>query len=106
MLEKLLAITRGYNRRFPDGDEPFQIMTRLLEESGELAQVVNHFEGFGVKRQKYGEPDKARLAGEVRNVLTCALQVAIHYGAEAELDDSIAQSYQRLAAEGWLEGDE
>lgn len=37
MYEKLLAITHGLNRRFPDGNHPFQIMTRLLEESGELA---------------------------------------------------------------------
>jgi NTP pyrophosphatase (non-canonical NTP hydrolase) len=33
-------------------------MTRLLEECGELAKEVNHFEGTGIKRQKYGEPDK------------------------------------------------
>jgi NTP pyrophosphatase (non-canonical NTP hydrolase) len=36
-------------------------MTRLLEESGELAQQVNHFEGAGVKREKYGEPDGKNL---------------------------------------------
>jgi NTP pyrophosphatase (non-canonical NTP hydrolase) len=45
MLDKLLAICRGFNRRFPDGYNPYQIMTRLLEESGELAKEVSHFEG-------------------------------------------------------------
>jgi NTP pyrophosphatase (non-canonical NTP hydrolase) len=103
MLEKLYAVSRGYNRRFPEGVDPFQMMTRLLEESGELANEVNHFEGTGVKRQKYGEPDKAKLAHEVRNVLTCALQVVLHYGAEAELEADVERAYQRLKAEGWLE---
>jgi hypothetical protein len=36
-VDKLVVITGGYARRFPDGDEPFQMMTRLLEECGELA---------------------------------------------------------------------
>lgn len=76
-LEKLHAITRGPDRHFPDGNDPFQMMTRLLEESGELAQMVNHFEGKGVKREKYGEPDNAKLAKEVMEVLRCALQIAI-----------------------------
>jgi NTP pyrophosphatase (non-canonical NTP hydrolase) len=41
---QIMAVTAGLNRRFPDGDEPYQIMTRLLEECGELAQQVNHFD--------------------------------------------------------------
>lgn len=40
MLEKLFAITRGLMHRFPYGNDPFQIMTRLLEESGELAALT------------------------------------------------------------------
>jgi NTP pyrophosphatase (non-canonical NTP hydrolase) len=78
-------------------------MTRLLEECGELAQQVNHFEGSGVKREKYGEPDRAKLAKEVQNVLTCALQVALYYGVEQELADSLERSYQRLKVEGHIE---
>jgi caffeoyl-CoA O-methyltransferase len=100
---KLIAITGGYARRFPEGDDPFQMMTRLLEECGELAQQVNHFEGSGVKREKHGEPDKAALAKEVKNVLTCALRVAQYYGVEKELEDSIAWSYRRMKEEGLIE---
>lgn len=55
MLNKLIPITKGLNRRFTDGDNPFQIATRLLEECGELAKEINQFEGCGVKREKYGE---------------------------------------------------
>jgi NTP pyrophosphatase (non-canonical NTP hydrolase) len=80
------------------------MMTRLLEESGELAQMVNHFEGKGVKREKYGEPDKAKLAKEVMDVLRCALQIAIHYGIEGELEERIKTSYEKMKDEGLIRG--
>ncbi len=101
-LDKLYAVTLGLNRRFPKGNDPFQIMTRLLEESGELAKDVNHFEDSGIKREKYGPPDKTHLAKEVMDVLRCALQVAIYYGVETELETHIQNSYQRLKNEGHL----
>jgi predicted enzyme related to lactoylglutathione lyase/NTP pyrophosphatase (non-canonical NTP hydrolase) len=105
MLEELLTITEGMRRRFPDGNEPFQIMTRLLEECGELAQVVNHFEGTGVKREKYGEPDTAKLAKEVMDVLGCALQVALHYGVTDDVEALLADRHQRLTREGFIPED-
>ena len=97
--EKLFAITHGLNRRFPQGNDPFQIMTRLLEESGELAQMINHFEGTGIKREKYGTPDKRKLAKEVMDVLRCSLQVAIYYGIEKELEARIKESYETMKAD-------
>ena len=103
MFDKLLSITKGLNRRFSDGNDPFQIATRLLEESGELAKEINHFEGRGVKREKYGKPDKAHLAKEVQDVIRTALQIALHYQIEEELKLSIEQSYQRMVEEGLIE---
>jgi len=101
-LEKLYAITHGLNRRFPDGKDPFQMMTRLLEEGGELAQMVNHFEGTGIKKEKYGEPDKAKLAKEVMDLLRCALQITIYYGIESELEEKINASYEKMKEEGLI----
>jgi caffeoyl-CoA O-methyltransferase len=101
-VDKLVAITGGYARRFPEGDKPFQIMTRLLEECGELAQQVNHFEGSGVKREKHGEPDRTALANEIKQTVVGALRVAQYYGVEKELEDSIARSYRRLKEEGHI----
>jgi NTP pyrophosphatase (non-canonical NTP hydrolase) len=103
MLDKLQAVTQGLTRRFPDGNSPFQMMTRLLEECGELAEQVNHFEGTGVKRLKHGEPDKAKLAKETMDVLRCVFQVVAHYGVEDELRAAIDRSYQQLEREGWLD---
>ncbi len=103
MLDKVFAIARGMNRRFPDGNTPFRIMTRLLEECGELAQQVNHFEGTGVKREKYGEPDKQKLAKEVKDVLRSAAQVALYYGIEQELQVSLEETYAALKREGYID---
>lgn len=100
-LDKLYSITHGLNRRFPNGNDPFQIMTRLLEESGELAQMVNHFEGTGIKREKYGQPDKAKLAKEIMDLMRCGLQIAIYYGLE--LENKINESYTKMKTEGLIE---
>ncbi|NTV36152.1 MAG: hypothetical protein HGA53_04295 [Anaerolineaceae bacterium] len=102
MLEQLRALTTGFTHRFPEGNNPFQIMTRLLEEGGELAQMVNHFEGTGIKTQKYGEPDKAKLAKEVKDALLCVLQVADHYDIWPEVESTLQQSYEHLKAEGHI----
>ena len=103
IMEKLYQITHGLMKRFPDGNDPFQMVTRLAEECGELAAQVNHFEAGGVKRQKLGEPDTIKLAKEVQDVLRCALTLAVHYGIEAELAASIEQSHRRLKAEGFID---
>jgi NTP pyrophosphatase (non-canonical NTP hydrolase) len=100
--EQLRAVARGFSRRFPEGNDPFRMMTRLLEECGELAQQVNHFEGSGVKREKHGEPDRAQLAHEIRDVLTCVARVMDHYGVEAEVAASIELYYQSLKREGFI----
>jgi NTP pyrophosphatase (non-canonical NTP hydrolase) len=102
LIDTLLSIASGYARRFPAGDEPFQMMTRLLEECGELAQQVNHFERTGVKVNKYCEPDRTKLAKEVHDCLICVLQVARHYGIEKEVEQSLQSAYQRLLSEGHI----
>src|SRR5579884_1474691 len=101
-LQRLYAIVDGLNRRFPDGNDPFQMMTRLCEEAGELATEVNHFEKCGVKLQKRGEPDRKALAAEIRDVLGAALCLARYYGVEEELREAIDLRYQKLASDGYI----
>jgi NTP pyrophosphatase (non-canonical NTP hydrolase) len=97
-MHRIYTINDHLQQLFPSGNNPFQIMTRLAEECGELAAQVNHFENVGVKRQKHGEPDRAKLAKEVQDVLRCALQIAAHYHLEAELDAAIEVRYQQALA--------
>jgi NTP pyrophosphatase (non-canonical NTP hydrolase) len=103
MLDIFYATCHGLNRRYPDGNDPFRIMTCLLEEAGELAQQVNHFEDTGIKRQKYGEPDRAHMAKELMDVISAALRVAIYYHLEEELAAMAEQRYQRMTAEGLID---
>ena len=99
-MESLYKLAEGLNKRFPDGNEPFQLVTRLAEECGEVAREVNHWENTGIKRMKYGKPSKESLANEIRNVLSCAMQIAIYYGVQAELQQSIINALARLKSEG------
>ncbi|MEM7017811.1 MAG: hypothetical protein AAF512_10805 [Pseudomonadota bacterium] len=102
MIEKMQILSMALNRQFPEGNHPYQIMTRFLEESGELAQQVSHFEDSGVKRNKHGEPSRERLAQEVKDVLTCLFQLTAYYGIEKELETAIDNSLQNLEAAGFL----
>ena len=98
-LEKLPALAEALHVRFGER-EPFQIVMRLLEECGELAQEVNHFEGGATKLEKYGEPSKEKFAKEVMDVLRLVFQIVTHYRLETELTDVIERTYQHCIVEG------
>jgi len=102
-MEKLYLLAEGLNRRFPGGNEPYQIVARLAEECGEVAGEIAHWENSGVKRQKHGEPSKAALAGEIKNVLSCAMQIALYYGVQEELQLTIDKSLAMLKEEGHID---
>jgi len=102
-MEKLYKMAQGYYKRFPKGVDPFQMVTRLLEECGEVAGEVNHWEDSGIKRQKRGEPRKEDLAVEIKQALVALMQIAVYYKVEKELEDSIDQSLARMKAEGWID---
>ena len=103
MLDKLPLVSRGLTRKFPRGDDPFQLMTRLLEECGELAQEVNRFEGSGIKREKDGAPDRTRLAEEASHVLRCVVQIVQYYEIEPEVGAALEGTYERLRQAGFIE---
>jgi NTP pyrophosphatase (non-canonical NTP hydrolase) len=103
MYAKLIAISKKLTSFFVEGDVPFQIATRLLEECGELAKEINHFEGAGIKLEKYGPPDKKKLVMETQHVMRTVLQIAIYYDLEKELEESINTSYEKIVLENSLE---
>jgi len=102
-MKKLYDMVEGYFKRFPQGVEPFQMTARLLEECGEVASEVNHFEGSGIKRLKHGEPSKDALAGEIKQALVALMQIAVYYSVEEELEKSIDESLQRMREEKLIE---
>lgn len=98
----LLQLAQGMNARFPEGNNPYQIMTRLLEESGEVAKEVHRFENSGTKVARHGIGDKEALAGEVKDVLNALMQLVLYYGIEEEVLQAVKASIARLQEEGYL----
>ena len=103
MLDKLYKIAAGLNNKFPDGNDPFMIVTRLAEECGEVASEVNHFERKGVKVARRGAPDRKKFAKELQDVMGAVLQLALYYDLRSELEASIDAYYRRVVDEGLVE---
>lgn len=99
-MEKLYLMAKGHTLRFPNGNDPFRIMTRILEECGEVAQEVNSLEKTGVKEQKGHYGSKKNLANEIRQSINCLLQLAQYYECEQELEEAIDVSLGRLREDG------
>lgn len=76
------------------------MITRLLEEAGELAAEVNHAEGLGVKVEKHGAFERAKMAKEVQDVLRVVLQLCAYYDLEEELVVSVRDSLERMKNDG------
>jgi NTP pyrophosphatase (non-canonical NTP hydrolase) len=102
-MERFYKMAEASNKRFPEGVHPFQMATRLLEECGEVAAEINHWENSGLKRQKLGEPKKEYLANELRQTITELIKIAVYYSVESELEESINQSLIRSRNEGLID---
>lgn len=101
-MEKLYLLAKGYTNRFPNGNQPYQITTRLLEECGEVASEVNHFEKSGIKNLKHGEPSKQHLADEIKQAVNALIQLAVYYNVEDELEKSIDISLEKMRNENLI----
>jgi len=51
MIRKLYKICEALENRFPGTRDPFRILARLMEESGELADQVHLREAIGRKQE-------------------------------------------------------
>ena len=101
-MEKLYQLAKGYTNRFPDGNTPYQIAARILEECGEVASEINHFENSGIKMRKHGEPSKQHMADEIKQAVNALIQLAVYYNVEEELEASIDRSLKKMQDEGLL----
>lgn len=102
-LDLLYKLTRGYNEKYPKGNDPFKIGTRILEECGELAKEINHFERTGVKIEKYGEPNNQHFAKEMLDVIKSVLSLSLYYNLNSEFESLIIETYNNLKKEGYIQ---
>ena len=77
-MHRFYQMVEASNKRFPNGVEPFQMATRLLEECGEIASEINLWEDSGVKRQKHGDPKKENIANEIRQAMVELVKIACY----------------------------
>ena len=96
-------MVEGYFKLYPSGVEPFQMVTRLLEECGEVASEVNHFEDSGIKRMKNGEPSKEALANEIKQAIIALMQITVYYSVQEELENSINDTLRRMKDENLID---
>lgn len=101
-LDAVMAIVDALDQRFPGGNDIFQRVSRLCEESGELASAVNHREKMGIKNEKHGDADDDHLVKEIQDVLRAALGIAKHYQLEDKLNQSIQDFYNDYDKQGHL----
>jgi NTP pyrophosphatase (non-canonical NTP hydrolase) len=102
-MQRFYKMVEASNKRFPNGVEPYQMATRLLEECGEVAAEINHWQNSGLKRQKRGEPSKVALANELRQSIVELFKIAVYYSVENELEESIHQSIEQSKNEGLID---
>ena len=104
-MEKLKQLAEGMNHRFPEGNQPFQIVTRILEECGEVAKEVNRLEKSGTKILRHGNGTKEDLASEIKDTMNALMQLAIYYDAAEQVQESINDSIKQLINEGHIKGE-
>lgn len=102
-LGEVYNIALAHNKKYPNNNSAYHIMTRITEEVGELAEQVNHFEGSGIKKQKYGEPNKDHLAEEMWHVIKCVYQLCEYYGVIEEMQKSIDMKILSYKKQGLIE---
>ncbi|MCX5269501.1 MazG nucleotide pyrophosphohydrolase domain-containing protein [Streptomyces sp. NBC_00199] len=101
-LNEVRLIAAGAIERFPRHNDIFHLVSRLAEETGEVAQQINHLEGMGVKRERHGEPDVGDLAEEILDVVRCAVTIALHYHCVDDLRRLTAEKLASYRREGWV----
>ena len=88
-LEKIRAISDALNIFFKDKQGgPYEMLGRLLEESGEVATEVNRLEANGIKQDK-GDASVTKLCDEAVDVIKVIMQIVAHYEATEELSAAI-----------------
>lgn len=101
-MNKLFVLANGYTKKYPKENEPFQIMTRVLGECGEVAQAVNIFEKSDIRSHKYGEPNKKAFAKEIMRAMSALAQLAIFYEVEEEIEIHMDKSLNAMSQRGEL----
>lgn len=101
-LSKISLVAQAQTKRFPNGDEPFKIVSRLLEESGEVSWELNHYERKNISFMRNCRDNKENLVTETYQVMIALNQLLQYYDLSDLFTRKIEEVYREYQDKGYI----
>jgi len=101
-LEKILKVAEAQTKRFPNGNDPFKIVSRLLEESGEVAWELNHYDRKGISLECKNKDGKREIMCEMYQVMISLCHLLQYYDLQNDFRDRIDEVYKEYMEKNLL----
>lgn len=101
-LSKISLVAQAQTKRFPNGDEPFKIVSRLLEESGEVSWELNHYERNNISLMRNCRDNKENLITETYQVMIALNQLLQYYDLSDLFARKIEEVYKEYQDKGYI----
>jgi NTP pyrophosphatase (non-canonical NTP hydrolase) len=105
LLTKVQRVAQVQTKRFPNGNDPYKIGCRILEEAGETIQQLNHYERWGVSVGEKSKEGKENLVKEAYQVFVALNQLMQYFDLSADLENHINDVYQEFIDRKFLSKD-
>jgi NTP pyrophosphatase (non-canonical NTP hydrolase) len=102
LIEKVFTVAKAQSNRFPEGDYPFNIVSRLLEEGGEVAWELNHYARKGISIDRFNPDGKRELVYETYQVMIALCQLMQYFNLEDDLKKRMDEVHQEYLNKGYL----
>ena len=99
LLDNIKEIASSLNEKYPEGNEPSKIISRLSEALGELAKVVNHYTKSSVRDDKKNSLVRIKVAGECRDAVRSIMQIVDYYDLGKEFTSEVEKTYSEIVKE-------
>jgi NTP pyrophosphatase (non-canonical NTP hydrolase) len=105
-MEILMKIAQAQTKRFPAGEDPYKNVCRILEEAGEVAWEINHYERKGIPIDKGNRQDKEHIVLEAFQLCEVTCQLLQYFDLTTDFKDFIADTYQTYIEKGYIKTEE
>lgn len=102
LLTKISLVAQAQTKRFPNGDEPFKIVSRLLEESGEVSWELNHYERKNICIEQNCKENKENLVAETYQVMIALNQLLQYFDLSDEFVSRVEYVYKEYQDKGYI----
>ena len=102
LIKMVESVAKAQTERFPNGNDPYKIACRLLEEAGETVWELNHFERNGVSVQVKSNENKENFVLEMYQVFLTLVQMLQYFGLEPEFRKCIETVFNEYVNKGYL----